>query len=207
MLGFFHNLRIRTKLLLMTGLVFVTTASLGGMFWSAFGTARVNGPMYVEIVKGKDLVADILPPPEYIIETYLDLHLLLAETDPAERSRFVEKLAALQHDFNDRLEHWQAELPEGEIKQCLVQEVAPPAKEFYDLLNASFLPMVRSQRISDAKGLVAAKLKPLYETHRKAVNKLADTVNRANDDREKKANDYVTGCAWRMSASGALASC
>jgi methyl-accepting chemotaxis protein len=32
---------------------------------------KVNGPVYQEIERGKDLIADILPPPEYIIEAYL----------------------------------------------------------------------------------------------------------------------------------------
>ena len=32
----------------------------------------VGGPVYEQIVLGKDLVADILPPPEYVIEAYLE---------------------------------------------------------------------------------------------------------------------------------------
>ena len=67
--------------------------------------------MYTEIVKGKDLVADILPPPEYIIETYWTCICCSPRADPHEQTRLVEKLAALEHDFNDRLEHWQTELP------------------------------------------------------------------------------------------------
>ncbi|GEM_PF-5573371 len=35
--------------------------------------------MYNEIVLGKDIVADILPPPEYIVETYLTALQLLKE--------------------------------------------------------------------------------------------------------------------------------
>jgi methyl-accepting chemotaxis protein len=31
----------------------------------------VNGPVYQEIVYGKDLIADILPPPLYIVESYM----------------------------------------------------------------------------------------------------------------------------------------
>ncbi len=51
---------------------------------------------------------------------------------------------------------------------------------------------------------MAAQLKPLYDTHRKAIEKLADMVNQANDAREKEANDYVAGCAWRIGAFGSL---
>jgi len=32
---------------------------------------KVNRPVYQNIIQGKDLIADILPPPEYIIESYL----------------------------------------------------------------------------------------------------------------------------------------
>ncbi len=34
-------------------------------------TLKVNGPIYNEFMRGKDLIAHILPPPEYIIESYL----------------------------------------------------------------------------------------------------------------------------------------
>ena len=48
---------------------------------SALGQLKVNGPIYRQIVLGKDLIADILPPPEYVIESYLESTLLL--NDPA----------------------------------------------------------------------------------------------------------------------------
>ena len=37
---------------------------------------KVNGQIYLQIVQGKDLVTDILPPPEYVIETHLVVALL-----------------------------------------------------------------------------------------------------------------------------------
>ena len=37
----------------------------------ALAVLTVNGPIYQRIVLGKDLVADILPPPEYILEPYV----------------------------------------------------------------------------------------------------------------------------------------
>ena len=48
---------------------------------SALGQLKVNGPIYRQIVLGKDLIADILPPPEYVIEAYLGIDAA------AERSR------------------------------------------------------------------------------------------------------------------------
>ena len=41
----------------------------------ALNDLRVGGPLYGKIKLGNDLVADILPPPEYVIEAYLEATL------------------------------------------------------------------------------------------------------------------------------------
>ena len=54
--------------------VLITVFALGfaAFGWWSFRTLaelKVNGPVYHKIVQGKDLIADILPPPAYIIES------------------------------------------------------------------------------------------------------------------------------------------
>jgi radical SAM superfamily enzyme len=43
----------------------------GAWSFKTLHEVKVNGPIYERIVQSKDLIADILPPPEYIIESYL----------------------------------------------------------------------------------------------------------------------------------------
>lgn len=59
---------IARRLLLLVG-VFVAGLAIYGL-WSfrTLHTLKVNGPVYQHIAQGKDLVADILPPPNYIID-------------------------------------------------------------------------------------------------------------------------------------------
>ena len=56
---------------------------LGAIIGTGIGALqhlKVGGPLYDKIKLGNDLVADILPPPEYVIEAYLEaLNGLLAE--------------------------------------------------------------------------------------------------------------------------------
>ena len=65
----FANLKVRSKLMILAAcyaaglLVFATSAFL------TLNKVKVNGPIYQELAQGKDLLADILPPPEYIIES------------------------------------------------------------------------------------------------------------------------------------------
>ncbi len=42
----------------------------------------VGGPVYSRIVQGKDLVADILPPPAFVIEAYLEATLAANRVKP-----------------------------------------------------------------------------------------------------------------------------
>lgn len=50
--------------ILILGLLFLMGLGATNLMWiSMVGTIQVNGPLYKQIVQGKDLVADYLPPP------------------------------------------------------------------------------------------------------------------------------------------------
>ena len=52
---------------MMSLLVFLFVLFAGRAFYTV-ASVRVGGATYDKIIEGKDLVADVLPPPEYIIE-------------------------------------------------------------------------------------------------------------------------------------------
>jgi hypothetical protein len=59
------------------------------IFWK-FNQLQVNGPVYKAVVEGKDIIADILPPPKYIIESYLTTLQLMLATSQEERDALGE---------------------------------------------------------------------------------------------------------------------
>ena len=52
---------------------------------------RVMGPIYTEIDQGNALIADVLPPPQYIIESYLLALRIKDEPDAAKRQTLIER--------------------------------------------------------------------------------------------------------------------
>ena len=63
------KINIKTGLTIF-GIVFaIGFASVVYASHLALTTLKVGGPVYSQISLGKDLVADILPPPEYILES------------------------------------------------------------------------------------------------------------------------------------------
>lgn len=66
-----HNLKIKSKLTLLVAIFTLGFATFWAVSHATVEAVKVNGPAYNQIVLGKDLIADILPPPQYIIESYL----------------------------------------------------------------------------------------------------------------------------------------
>jgi len=66
----------------------------------ALTTLKVGGPVYGQISLGKDLIADILPPPEYILESYLEATLAL--NDRAGLAQHKARLTQLHNDYDQR---------------------------------------------------------------------------------------------------------
>src|SRR5215510_11611226 len=111
----------------------VVTLGCVAVVWtgvSALSQLKVNGPVYRQIVLGKDLIADILPPPEYVIESYLEATLAL--NDPASLEEHRARLTQLHKEYNDRHEYWgQIEDFDDVNKQLIVEESYGHVLQFY----------------------------------------------------------------------------
>ena len=78
----FDNLKVKYKF----GIVLIIVAlGVGVFFYESYNTVqqvKINGDMYGKIIDSKDLIADILPPPDYIVESHLTCFQMLDEHDP-----------------------------------------------------------------------------------------------------------------------------
>jgi methyl-accepting chemotaxis protein len=166
-----------SKFSIVQQIVFLAVVSIIGLVvvsitaFSVMNRVKVTGPFYQQIVQGKDLVADILPPPEYIIESYLVVNQAENETDPAQVPKHLERFKKLKGEYDERHAFWMKELAEGEAKQLLVEASYKPAVDFYTVALTDFFPAV--QRGDRAKvGETLVKLSGLYEAHRAQIDKL-----------------------------------
>jgi PAS domain S-box-containing protein len=132
---------------------------------------KVNGPLYHEIVASKDIIADALPPPLYIIESYLVCLQLAAPGASAARIGSLEMhLGQLREEHAARKRHWAGQKLEPELA-ALVDAVGVPAASFYDLAFTRMIPALhRADQDEVAAALVA--MAGAYEQHRRAVDAL-----------------------------------
>jgi hypothetical protein len=204
MLGFNHW-RVQHKLGLLIGVFLVGFLALGWTARNTLDTVKINSPEYHRIIQGKDLIADILPPPEYIIESYLKVFQMKDETDPVRQAALRDEFRKLRSDYEARHEVWVKELPEGELKREMVENSYRAAMEFYHVADAQFLPAVgRGDRVAAAK-LVRGTLSQHYEAHRAAIDKVVVLATRQNELREQEVQALVAGrAAWMLGLGLAL---
>jgi methyl-accepting chemotaxis protein len=173
---------LRLKLLLGVGAAGLAFAVFAVVAWSTVGATKVNGHAYREIVTAKDLVADVLPPPEYIVEAYLVACQLADESDGARVADLTARLTTLHNDFNSRHEYWSRELPAGRIKTLLLEDSYRPAEQFFAVVERDLLPAVRRHDGTAASNVVHRQLDPLFQQHRAAIDQV---VAMANEDLAK----------------------
>ena len=158
----------------------------------ALRTLKIGSPLYGQIILGKDLLADILPPPEYIIESYLEATLAL--NDPASLEARRERLAALRKDYDARHIYWQAQEFDNEIQAELTQGAHGPAQRFWQITEAEFLPAL-ARRDLDAAKAAYEEMAEAYGAHRVKIDEVVKRSNEFVIATEQRSQAYD---AWIM---------
>ncbi len=171
------DVTLKTRLYGMAGWCVVGVLALTLLATATLNEVKIQGPRYDAIIEGKDLVADVLPPPAYLVETHLVAHQALRARDGAELRALGETLSRLEAEFEQRVAYWSERLPAGEGKTTLLTRTAPPARVYFHELRARFLPALAAGRTAEAEALLSGPLAAAYDEHRAAVDTLVNWAN------------------------------
>jgi methyl-accepting chemotaxis protein len=192
------SMKLSHRFIALLVMLVIGFAIYGALSFRTLNNLKVNGPVYQRIVQGKDLIADILPPPEYIIESYL-VSLQAMAAIPAERKPLIENLKTLKNDYDTRHTFWAKENLDDALRDQLLNSADKPAQEFYRIAFGKFIPALEK----DDKAAAAAALeamKPHYELHRVAINKLVELATKRNELDEANAKAEIVSSTWIMLA-------
>jgi methyl-accepting chemotaxis protein len=151
----------------------------------------VNGPVYQEIVRGKDVVADVLPPPEYIIETYLIVLQMTDEPGRAALDALARRGGELRQEFESRHEYWMKNLPESALRTALVDRAYAPAEKFFNIRDEEVVPAILANDRARARALIRDRLTPVYVAHRAAIDEVVKMATDQSLVSEAKAARIV----------------
>ena len=166
------TLSVRNKLMLLMGLFVVGFGACALVGLSTLEELKVTGPIYRHIVEGKDLAADVLPPPLFVVSGNVAVLEALSEPNAADQRLHLQQLQKVRRDFEDRATSWKDQLPEGPIRDLFFQRVIPTGREYLETAERQFMPLVFAGEIHKAKSLHEGTLMPLMKKHRQYVDEV-----------------------------------
>ena len=189
-----HSLRLLSLSKRLAVLIVLFSAGFliyGIWSFKTLNELKVSGPVYQKITQSKDLVADILPPPEYILESYLVVFQIMATENAGEQEKLITRLKDLKKEFESRHEFWSKQNLEKNIAEGLLDKSYAPAQAFYTTAFSEFIPAAQKQD-KDAMAAAMQKMKSSYDTHLAQINQLVNLANAQADKLETDSRDQIS---------------
>lgn len=186
-----RNMRISAKLYLVVGCFVVGFMAFSIFAMSTLNTVKIHGPIYADIVEKKDVLADVLPPPEYVLEPYAVVLEASGETDPSKARDHYTRFEKLKSDYMSRHEYWAKTLDDGPLKDALVTESYQSAVSMFDIAEKQVFPAVFAGDKTKAEAVTAGALRDAYQEHRTSIDKVVAMSLEDAAATEKTADDSV----------------
>lgn len=161
---------------------------------------RFGGPIERKHALNDEMLADILPPPAFVVEPYLEASL--AAANPATGEAKLQRIRAIQSDFVARKVYWASAPVPSEMRAQLDTTIGV-ADHFFAAVDGRLAPAIASGERERINAVLTHDLTPIYERQRAEVNKLV-VMSRAFDARETGRDNRMVSFCLAFSALVAL---
>lgn len=189
----FSNVKVSLFLALMGAVIVASLFAMIHASRTSLDALRIGSPLYARIVLGKDFISDILPPPEYIIESYLEA--ILALNEPATVEGRAERVAKLRAEYDTRHDYWLTANFDRALQAKLTTEAHEPAEKFFEVFEGAFLTALRKGDMEAARASYAG-LSAAYAQHRAVIDEIVSGATSRNAALEAEAVSANEFYAW-----------
>lgn len=191
------NLGVKQLFLLLLAVLLAGFALSAGLMLRTLQEVRIGSAAYQEVIHSKDVIADVLPPPLYLIESYL-LVLEAASGSAGQRlDELQRRVGELEKEYRERHRYWQPVELQPALRAALLETSLQPANRFYQEAQAGFFPAVK---LGDAAAVQASleKLRAFYQQHRNEVDRVVLLATEFNREAERAAGELVAARQWLL---------
>ncbi len=198
------RLRLKTLFFLLLSLLLAGFMVFAWVAWHQIERLRVNSPLYQQIIQSKDLIADVLPPPAYIVEANLLAHSLVLEPEQS-ASATIERLRQLEREFAERNDVWRdAALPSG-LSSVIQTQSRPAGEAFFTQLRQNLVPAIENKDPVKAQQALI-DMQSAYIQHRSAVDDIVTQATAMHKALEADAAQKSQTGAWWLAVIFVLVS-
>ena len=162
---------------------------------------RADGPMTQDSALQAEILADVLPPPAFVVEPYLNASLIVH--DPERAGPFINELKDERAEFETRKAYWKTARVPAQLSQPLNDTIAA-ADKFWQVMDKKFLPAVTAGNRLAMEEAFAMDIAPIYRVQREQVRSIV-ALSRSYSAESAKRNARFTAFALGGLAALALA--
>ena len=198
------RLTLVQKLLLLLVTFAVSTLAIVLGASTTIEKVRIGGEMQTDITADADLLADILPPPLYLIQARKLVDEMRIHTNSSEIDERISELRKLKETFDQRIDHWTKNPHEDDEQQLLMGAVRSEANTFFERALGSYVQALRN---SDATSIEQefAVLDQIGHSQEDAVLKLVGMVSEGSaqyrEVAKAEAENSIRNTYWIAAAS------
>lgn len=190
-MSFFRNLSLASKFCVLIVVMLAGFGTLGCLAYNTIENVRINGDVYSKVIQGKDLIADILPPPLYIVEPDLVAHRIVDEDDEGRLAKLIDRSKTLQNEYQTRLDYWRKNLPSGELTD-LLRKAETESNAYLDQFSGPFLGLVSKGDRAEARKLLHGPMRDAFKRHQKLIYDLVASTEKQNTKTEDDAIRFAS---------------
>ena len=161
------TIREKTKRsgIVLTGVV-ATVILCAGL---AMNHIRVGGSIHQREALMNEFVADIMPPPAYVLEPMLEVSELMRDPGSLDQSKLA--LARLEKAYRTRANYWNESSLDDDLKASRKNDSGLKADAFWNEVNQSLIPAVEQGNTAEAEASFV-RVREFFNAHRKSIESL-----------------------------------
>lgn len=165
---------IAGQLLLFGTVVIISILAMVGTQFYASQQLRVNGPIYQDIINGKDLLQDVAPSQMNVTQAYMLANEMFAH--PTLRDTNIDKIADLRRLFDKTASLWQRRNINERLRESLEETVLEKSDGFWKALDGQFIPALRTN--DDVEIVIAlGALLNAFQAQQVAISEFVESAN------------------------------
>jgi methyl-accepting chemotaxis protein len=169
-----RDLSINAKLLLLASACGLGFVLFGAITFRTMSTIKVDGPHYNKIVADKNLMADIQPPPAFIIESSWVAGQLMSAQTPEQIAELESHFVRLKEEYDTSIEKWKSSVTDAALHEELIGNSQREARAFFKIMDYQFLPALKAGDRELAEKLAINDLDRHFKEHFDAIKKVVE---------------------------------
>ncbi|WP_051261458.1 methyl-accepting chemotaxis protein [Desulfovibrio inopinatus] len=186
-----NNVSVFKKFTLLSVVFFCCMGAFYAVSRYTIHTTSIGSHSYASIINSRNLLADIIPPPLFVMETYLKASEML-NARGIEDVNYISSLIRKQKKvFDEHRQLWAKDMHEGRLRTILLDEVCPLGEDVFAIIESELIPAARKLDRKKMQDIFAHKVTPAFLKQRESIDSFTISLEDEASHIEKKGKETV----------------